>query len=248
MNFFLIVALVAAINTTNIRFGLLFLGQPLVLGGVLGFFLNNMVLGLYVGSILQLMWVRSVPIGVKVQTNYTLITFLTIYFINIFDTSFYPIIFLLSYIFATLAKYLEKIIKNINSHIVDWVMKNLQKLNLDILHIIYLIVYTIIFFLFFLFSFYVMHFSLLKLVFYVPEKMLVAFQASYKYLILYALSLMYHSVSFKFKFFYFLGGAALALFLILLQLPFYVALIVLVFMTILVSLLEQQKWIFGGNK
>jgi len=239
---------VAAINTTNIRFGLLFLGQPLVLGGVLGFFLNNMVLGLYVGSILQLMWVRSVPIGVKVQTNYTLITFLTIYFINIFDTSFYPIIFLLSYIFATLAKYLEKIIKNINSHIVDWVMKNLQKLNLDILHIIYLIVYTIIFFLFFLFSFYVMHFSLLKLVFYVPEKMLVAFQASYKYLILYALSLMYHSVSFKFKFFYFLGGAALALFLILLQLPFYVALIVLVFMTILVSLLEQQKWIFGGNK
>jgi len=247
LNFFLIVALVAIINTTNIRFGLFFFGQPLVLGGILGLILNDMGVGLYVGSIIQLMWVRSMPIGVKVQTNYTLITFLTIFFIKIFDTPFYPLIFILSYVFATVAKYLEKIIKKINSHIVDLVMKNLKKVNLDILHIIYLIVYTIIFFLFFLISFYVMHFFLLKLVFYVPEKMLLAFQASYKYLILYALSLMYQSVSFKFKFFYFLGGAGLALFLILAQLPFYMALIVLVLMTIFVSLLEQKKWIFGGN-
>ena len=248
MKFFLIVALAAVINTTNIRFGLFFLGQPLVIGGILGLILNDLSLGLYVGSILQLMWVRSVPIGVKVQTNYTLITFLTIYFIYIFDTNLYPVIFILVYVFAIFAKYLEKIIKKINSYIVDLVMKNLKKINLDILHITYLIVYTILFFFFFLISFYVIHFFLLKLFFYVPEKMLVAFQASYKYLILYALSLMYHSVSFKFKLFYFLGGAGLALFLILVHLPFYIALIVLVLLTIFVSLFEQQKWLLGGNK
>lgn len=247
--FALLSLITSILNLTNMHFGFLFLGQPLVTGGIIGSIIGDLPTGLFLGAVIQFFWVRSLPIGVKVQTNYTIMTFLAVYLVHIFGTGFFPVAFLLAYLLALTAKELEVMLKKINNYFVECIIKNIQKVNLGILNIVYICLYVLVFGILTLTGLLISHQLLLGIAFYFPPLLLEAFRFVYRYMGLFALSLFYSSVSFPFKDFYLAAGIVLGVILLMSGLPEHWALFILAGTAFsMVFFLRKQTALHRGGK
>jgi mannose/fructose/N-acetylgalactosamine-specific phosphotransferase system component IIC len=202
---------VSLINATCIRWGIFFLGEPLVLGAGLGLYLGDLGLGLYLGGILQFMWMKSIPVGVKVQSNFTIMTFLTIMLVHDYGERAYPLAFAAAYLFAFLGKQAEGLLRRFDNVIADRVMTGISRINLTAVNAVYLAGYVAVFFVIILAGLVVsgplMDLGLRHL----PARLFDAFGFSYPYLVLYALSLFLQAVSLKGKLLYLSLGIAAGL-------------------------------------
>jgi mannose/fructose/N-acetylgalactosamine-specific phosphotransferase system component IIC len=228
----IILSLVAAIiNATNLRFGMFFLGEPMVVGLLLGLYLNNLPLGLYVGTCIQFMWTRSIPIGVKVQSNYTVMTFISIYLISLFGSKgpeIWPMAFLAAFILSFIGKQIEALFKRINNLVVQDVIRNIQKVNFTVSHILFLLAYILVFFIVIFAGLILSNWFIVITVYLIPVGLLEAFRFTYPYLVLYSLSLFFQSVTFKYKVHYFGIGLVTALVLIFFRFNIMVSILVLI--------------------
>ncbi len=231
---------IGLINLTNIRFGLLFIGEPLVVGALTGWYLKDQALGLYLGSVIQFMWIRSIPIGVKVQVNYTMMTFLTIFLVFYFKESAYPLCFLIAWFFSFLGRGLEIFMKRLSNSLVDDMMKKIEKVRFTPAHLGFMIFHVLSFSILTFIALSVTTFVMNPILAIIPAKLLDSFSFSYPFLALYALAMFFHSIDFHFKLIYLLIGILLGLVMLLLGISFNIKIIVLSVFAVLVSLLHQR--------
>ncbi|GEM_PF-5083130 len=232
--------IVGLINFTNVRFGLFFFGEPLVIGMLTGWYVQDIALGLYIGAVMQFMWIKSIPIGVKVQVNYSIMTFLSIVFIQAYGESLFPIVFFCAYVFSLIGKFLEIVMKRLCNVFVGDMMKNIEKVRFLTVHFLFLLFHVLSFS---LLAFVGLFASDMALNFVGPllsEKMKDAFGFTYPFLALYALAMFFHSVEFNLKYLYLLIGIILGLAMMFLNLGFEVKISVLVIGAIGITLLQQR--------
>jgi len=239
---------VSIVNATCLRWGILFLGEPIVLGALLGLFLNNFTTGLYLGGILQFMWLKSIPVGVKVQSNYTVMTFLTIMLIGRFGERSYPLVFAAAFAFSFLGKHLETLLRRLDNILADRVMNNIGRVNLGLVNAVYLAGYVLVF-AGLLFAGLSVSVPLVNWgLHWLPPKLLDAFQFSYPYLVLYALSLFFQAVSLNGKLVYFGLGIAAGLCLMAFNFSMITNINVLVLLAAALSLINSKLVQFTGRK
>jgi len=63
MNIPVLAVLVGFMGLDNVKFGQFMISRPLVVGGVIGFLSGNFPLGLRMGVLLELLWIRVIPVG-----------------------------------------------------------------------------------------------------------------------------------------------------------------------------------------
>ena len=200
---------IGVINAACLRWGILFLGEPLVLGPLLGLVLNNFQTGIFLGGVFQFMWLKSIPVGVKVQSNYTIMTFLSVMMVCRYGERAYPLVFAVAFFFAFLAKHLESFLRKLDSGIADNIMNNISRVNLGLVNAAYLAGYVLVFAVLAFIGLAVTGPLVKWGLHLIPTKLLDAFEFSYPYLVLYSLSLFFQAVSLNGKLLY-LGVGAVA--------------------------------------
>lgn len=205
------ISLVAAlVSLTNVRWGQFFLGEPLVVGLLTGWAVRDVPTGVWLGAVIQFMWVNSVPVGVKVQSNYTVMTLLSVLLVDRYGHQSFPLAFVCGYVAAMLCRQYEVLMRKLDNTLVDGVQRRLGRLDLTVVHLGYMAGYTVVLWALVYGSVVLAHGLLFRLLPFVPLTLLAAFAAAWDYLPLYALSLFYGAVNHPRKPLYILVGAALA--------------------------------------
>jgi mannose/fructose/N-acetylgalactosamine-specific phosphotransferase system component IIC len=239
---------ISVLNATCVRWGIFFLGEPLVLGGFLGLFLGDLKLGLYLGGILQFLWMKSIPVGVKVESNFTVMTFLTIMLVYRYGERAYPLAFAVAYFFAFLARQTEAMLRRFDNIIADRVMNNISRTNLGLVNAVYLFGYVAVFFVLIMAGLAVsgplMDLGLRLL----PAKLFDAFGFSYPYLVLYALSLFFQAVSLNGKLLYCALGVVAGLGLLAFNFSMVWNILVLIILAAGLALVNSRLFSFMGRK
>src|SRR3989339_396800 len=63
MNILTLSVLVGFLGLDNVKFGQFMVSRPLVVGAIMGLFSGNFPLGLRMGVLLELLWIRVIPVG-----------------------------------------------------------------------------------------------------------------------------------------------------------------------------------------
>lgn len=202
--------LAALVSLTNVRWGQFFLGEPLMAGVLTGMAVRDIPTGLFLGAVIQFMWLGSVPVGVKVQSNYTVMTLLSVLLVVRYGRQAFPLAFACGYVGAMLCRQYEVLMRKFDNALVETVQRNIDRVNLTAVHGAYLAGYTAVLWGLVYLLVVLSHGLLFRLLPLVPLGLLAAFSAAWDYLPLYALSLFYGAVSQPNKPVYILAGAALA--------------------------------------
>jgi mannose/fructose/N-acetylgalactosamine-specific phosphotransferase system component IIC len=240
----LLSVITALINTTNLRFGVLLIGEPLVYGPLLGLFLHNLPLGLFIGAICQFLWIRSMPVGVRVQTNYTIMTLFTIYILDSFGKDgpkIFPLAFLAAFIMAFLGKHLETLIKRLDNSLVDNIMLNIRTANLNLLHAVYLLGYTLVFAVLIFGGLVFANYIIIAVTLFVPTQFLGAFEFAYPYLGLFAISLALQAVTVNYKYLYLVIGAVIGIILVFFRFNMIASTLILTVLAIAISWFVNRR-------
>jgi mannose/fructose/N-acetylgalactosamine-specific phosphotransferase system component IIC len=201
-------AMAAVVSLMNVRWGLFFLGEPLVTGFLVGLALRDVSTGLFLGGIIQFMWINSVPVGVKVQSNFTVMTLLSVMLVERYGQQAFPFAFALGYFFAMLSRHFEVLTRKFNNSLADTIQRKLETVGLTRIHLIYMAVYTALLACLIYASIVFSHYILFRGLPYVPLTVLAAFSSAWDYLPLYGLSLFFNAVTLPFKVLYLAAGVA----------------------------------------
>lgn len=232
--------LVGIINLTNIRFGLLFIGEPLVIGLLTGLYVQDMALGLYIGAVFQFMWIKSIPIGVKVQVNYTIMTFISVILIHGYGDSVFPLVFFFGYLFSLLGRLLEISMKRMSNGFVEKMMKDIEHVRFVRSHLLFLVFHAAVFS---ALTFFGLQLSDLMVNFLsplLPEKLKDAFSFTYPFLALYAMAMFFHSIEFNLKSVYLVIGLFLGLALMFLNVSLDLRITLLATGATLITIFQQK--------
>ncbi|MCX7698768.1 MAG: PTS sugar transporter subunit IIC [Candidatus Goldbacteria bacterium] len=81
---FLLSIIAALIELDAYYIGMFLIAQPLIIGGITGYFLDNIYVGIIIGSVVQLIWINNPPVGAFVPPSTVTISFISTVYSIIF--------------------------------------------------------------------------------------------------------------------------------------------------------------------
>lgn len=131
MEHIILFSIIGAILSADITmFGQFMISRPIFCGPLFGYILGDIHTGLWLGMIVEMMWINAIPMGVSVPVDLTMMTSLSvIWACSIFKGSQEAAIFALS--IAIPCAYLYKDVdlrgRLFNTKIMHWVEKGIEK-------------------------------------------------------------------------------------------------------------------------
>ena len=130
MDNLVIFSIIGAILSADITmFGQFMISRPIFCGALFGYILGDVYTGLWLGMIIEMMWVNAIPMGVSVPVDLTMITSLgVIWSCTFFKGSQEAAIFSLtiSIPFAYLYKEVDLKGRLFNTKIMHWIEKGIE--------------------------------------------------------------------------------------------------------------------------
>ena len=130
MDNLVIFSIIGAILSADITmFGQFMISRPIFCGALFGYILGDVYTGLWLGMIIEMMWVNAIPMGVAVPVDLTMITSLgVIWSCTFFKGSQEAAIFSLtiSIPFAYLYKEVDLAGRLFNTKIMHWIEKGIE--------------------------------------------------------------------------------------------------------------------------
>jgi len=127
MEHIIIFSIIGAVLSADITmFGQFMISRPIFCGPLFGFLLGDIYTGLWLGMIVEMMWINEIPMGVSVPVDLTMMTSLSvIWACSFFKGSQEAAIFALSVAipFAYLYKEVDLAGRMFNTKIMHWVEK-----------------------------------------------------------------------------------------------------------------------------
>jgi len=241
--------LTSVISFMSIRWGLVFLGEPIVFGLICGWFFRDLATGLYLGAVIQFMWLTSVPVGVKVQSNYTVMTLLSLMLVFRYGRHVFPLAFGLGYFFAMVLRAFEMFTRKLNNSMADAMIRKLDKNNNWVLiHFGYISAYIFILSILVYLSIVISNYILFRGLPFVPLSILAAFRSAWDYLPFYGLSLFLPALSYNLKILYVLAGVVIAIVINFFQSDSDLTLFLLVIFSFVIPLIIEIYSFFKQRK
>ena len=130
-NNLIIFSIICAILSADITmFGQFMISRPIFCGALFGYILGDIYTGLWLGMIIEMIWVNAIPMGVAVPVDLTMITSLgVIWSCSFFKGSQEAAIFSLAIAipFAYLYKEVDLAGRLFNTKIMHWVEKGIEE-------------------------------------------------------------------------------------------------------------------------
>jgi len=131
MDNILIFSIIGAILSADITmFGQFMISRPIFCGPLFGYILGDVYTGLWLGMIIEMMWVNAIPMGVSVPVDLTMMTSLgVIWSCTFFKGNQEAAIFALAIAipFAYLYKEIDLAGRLFNTKIMHWVEKGIEE-------------------------------------------------------------------------------------------------------------------------
>jgi mannose/fructose/N-acetylgalactosamine-specific phosphotransferase system component IIC len=104
-------------------FGQFMISRPIIVGPVVGYFLNSLETGFLVGVIIELIYISVIPVGIKVPPDTTSATILSVVCANIKECNGLglPLSIFLGTIFAIIYKFTDIQLRTLNNVYLGWV-------------------------------------------------------------------------------------------------------------------------------
>jgi mannose/fructose/N-acetylgalactosamine-specific phosphotransferase system component IIC len=121
---FLFLALFAGmIHLDTMVFGQFMISRPIVVGPLVGYFLNSVETGFLIGVIVELIYISIIPVGIKIPPDATATTILAVMCSNIIECNGIglSISIFLGTIFGLLYKFTDIQIRTLNNAYLSWV-------------------------------------------------------------------------------------------------------------------------------
>jgi PTS system mannose-specific IIC component len=124
-------AFIGALCSTDITaFGQFMICRPIFCAPVIGFFMGDISVGLWIGMIVEMLWVNAIPMGVSIPIDISLISILSTFWVCKYFTGSQEAAILgliLSVPFAYLYREIDISGRNFNTKIMHWVEKGITK-------------------------------------------------------------------------------------------------------------------------
>jgi mannose/fructose/N-acetylgalactosamine-specific phosphotransferase system component IIC len=127
----IVLALIAAIFTTDMTgFGQFMLHRPIFCAPVFGYLTGDVVAGIWLGLIIEMIWINAVPLGASLPPDISAISILTVFWANKYFPGLSSAgIFALSMAipFGYLCKYIDKLGRKINTGLMNRLEKQIEQ-------------------------------------------------------------------------------------------------------------------------
>lgn len=127
----IIFSLIGAVLSADITmFGQFMISRPVFCGPLFGYLLGDIHTGLWLGMIVEMMWINEIPMGVAVPVDLTIMTSVSvIWSCHFFRGSQEAAILALAFAipFAYLYKEVDLFGRHLNTHIMHWVEAGLKE-------------------------------------------------------------------------------------------------------------------------
>jgi mannose/fructose/N-acetylgalactosamine-specific phosphotransferase system component IIC len=126
--------LAAIIGLDVTAFGQFMISQPIICGPIFGYIMGDMKTGLWIGMIVELLWVKVIPMGAAIPHNYTAIAIFAIFWgirSGICSNSVFILSLLVAIPLGMLFRPLDIWMRYMNVKVVHWVDDNIKRGNED---------------------------------------------------------------------------------------------------------------------